>query len=195
MLPVEAGASIRPGRGLTARTSRATIARLAVMIGDRAYSELMRLSLQVRRAAIRCAYVGLRLYWFVARPHVSGVKCVITHGGDVLLVRHTYGNRAWDLPGGQIRRRELPVDAARREMNEEIGRRIEDWVDFGKLDSNGNHHRDTVHLFHGRLGDRRVDPDLVELDAADWFALDGLPPDLSRHVRPILSHLGPVSTP
>ncbi len=162
------------------------------MIGDRAYSELMRLSLQVRRAAIRCAYVGLRLYWFVARPHVSGVKCVITHGDDVLLVRHTYGNRAWDLPGGQIRRRELPVDAARREMNEEVGRRIEDWVDFGKLDSSSNHHRDTVHLFHGHLGDRRVDPDLVELDAAEWFARDGLPPDLSRHVRPILSHL---STP
>ncbi len=162
------------------------------MIGDRAYSELMRLSLQVRRAAIRCAYVGLRLYWFVARPHVSGVKCVITHGDDVLLVRHTYGNRAWDLPGGQIRRRELPVDAARREMTEEIGRRIEDWVDFGKLDSSSNHHRDTVHLFHGHLGDRRVDPDLVELDAAEWFARGGLPPDLSRHVRPILSHL---STP
>jgi ADP-ribose pyrophosphatase YjhB (NUDIX family) len=189
MLPIEAVASIGPGRGLMARTSRATIARLGVMIGDRAYSELMRLSLQVRRAAIRCAYVGLRVYWFVARPHVSGVKCVITHGDDVLLVRHTYGNRAWDLPGGQIRRREVPVDAARREMNEEIGRQIEEWVDFGKLYFNGNHHRDTVYLFHGRLGDRRVDPDLVELDEAQWFALDGLPSDISRHVRPILSHL------
>jgi ADP-ribose pyrophosphatase YjhB (NUDIX family) len=159
------------------------------MIGDRAYSELMRLSLPVRRAAIRCAYVGLRVYWFVARPHISGVKCVITHGDDVLLVRHTYGSRAWDLPGGQIRRREVPLDAARREMDEEIGRRIEDWVDFGKLYSSRNHHRHVVYLFHGRLADRRVDPDLVELDQAQWFALTGLPSDISRHVRPILSHL------
>jgi 8-oxo-dGTP pyrophosphatase MutT (NUDIX family) len=149
----------------------------------------MPLSLRVRRAAIRCAYVGLRVYWFLVRPHVSGVKCVITHGEDVLLVRHTYGSRLWDLPGGQIKRREVPADAARREMNEEIGRRIEDWVDFGKLSSRSNHHKDTVHLFHGRLGDRRVDPDLVELDAAEWFGLDRLPSNTSRQVRPILSHL------
>ncbi|MBV9416653.1 MAG: NUDIX domain-containing protein, partial [Solirubrobacterales bacterium] len=55
------------------------------------------------------------------------------HEREVLLVRHTYGRRSWDLPGGTVRRRELPVDAARREMQEELGCRIEDWVDFGVL--------------------------------------------------------------
>jgi len=85
----------------------------------------MRLSLHARRAAIRCAYIGLRVYWFLARPQLSGVKCIITHAEDVLLVRHTYGSRSWDLPGGQIRRREVPLETARREMNEELGRRIE----------------------------------------------------------------------
>src|ERR1700733_12035823 len=149
----------------------------------------MPLSLRARRAAIRCAYVGLRTYWFLARPEVSGVKCVITHGGEVLLVRHTYGNRAWDLPGGQAKRREVPVNAARREMNEEIGRRIEDWVDLGELYLSSNHHRDNVHLFHGQLGDRRIDLDLVELDEARWFAPDRLPSDVGRYVRPILSRL------
>jgi 8-oxo-dGTP pyrophosphatase MutT (NUDIX family) len=152
----------------------------------------MRLSLQARRTAIRCAYIGLRVYWFVVRPQVAGVKCVITNGGDVLLVRHTYGNRAWDLPGGQVKRREVPRDAARREMNEEIGRRIEEWVDLGELYLSSNHHRDNVHLFHGRLADRRIDVDLVELDEAQWFAPDGLPTAVGRYVRPILSR---VKTP
>jgi 8-oxo-dGTP pyrophosphatase MutT (NUDIX family) len=151
----------------------------------------MPLSLQVRRAAIRCAYVGLRVYWFLTRPEVAGVKCVITHNDDVLLVRHTYGHRSWDLPGGQIRRREVPVDAARREMNEEIGRRIEDWVDLGELYVSTNHHRDNLHLFHGRLDDRRIELDHVELAEAQWFAPDGLPPDVGRYVRPILTRLSP----
>jgi 8-oxo-dGTP pyrophosphatase MutT (NUDIX family) len=149
----------------------------------------MRLSLQVRRFAIRCAYVGLRLYWFLARPQVSGVKCVITHADDVLLVRHTYGNRSWDLPGGQIRRREVPVDTARREMNEEIGRLIEEWVNLGELYVETNHHRDNLHLFHGRLGDRRVELDQVEIDTAEWFSQDALPANLGRFVRLILSRL------
>jgi hypothetical protein len=56
----------------------------------------------------------------------------------------------------------------------------------------GNHHRDNVHLFHGRLADRRIDLDLVELDEAQWFAPDGLPAPVGRYVRPILSR---VKTP
>ena len=149
----------------------------------------MRLSLRVRRAAIRCAYVGLRAYWFIARPQLSGVKCIVTHGDEVLLVRHTYGSRAWDLPGGHIKRREAPLEAARREMNEELGRRIEDWVDLGELFVNNNHHRDNLHLFHGRLDDRRIELDDVELAEARWFAPGRLPDDLSRYVRRILSRV------
>ena len=149
----------------------------------------MRLPLQARRAAIRCAYLGLRVYWFLIRPQMSGVKCVITHGDDVLLVRHTYGNPAWDLPGGTVRRREVPVDTARREMNEEIGRRIEEWVDLGELYVTTNHHRDNLHLFHGRLDDRRVEIDLVELAQADWFPRDSLPAEVGRYVRTIVSRV------
>ncbi|HYB25666.1 MAG TPA: NUDIX domain-containing protein [Solirubrobacteraceae bacterium] len=149
----------------------------------------MRLSLHARRAAIRCAYIGLRVYWFLARPQLSGVKCIITHAEDVLLVRHTYGSRSWDLPGGQIRRREVPLETARREMNEELGRRIEDWDDLGELYVSVNHHRDNLHLFHGQLGDRRIERDLVEIAEAEWFPRDALPDDLGRYVRPILARL------
>ena len=149
----------------------------------------MPLSVQARRVAIRLAYAGLRTYWFLFRPEIHGVKCVVTHADDVLLVRHTYGNRNWDLPGGTVRRRERPRDTARREMAEELGRRIEDWVGLGELYVNTNHHHDNLHLFHARIPDRQIDLDLTELAEAGWFPLETLPPDLGRYVRPIVARI------
>jgi 8-oxo-dGTP pyrophosphatase MutT (NUDIX family) len=154
---------------------------------------MTRLPVWLRRALIRCAYVGLRTYWFVARPHVVGVKCVVKHGDQVLLVRHTYGRRSWDLPGGTVRRREDPIDAARREMHEELGRRIENWEGLGDLFARGDHHRDTLHLFQTRLPDRRLDIDLTELAEAGWFRRDQLPPDLGRFVEKILARVAMAS--
>ncbi|HTP22836.1 MAG TPA: NUDIX hydrolase [Solirubrobacteraceae bacterium] len=153
----------------------------------------MTVPLQVRRAAIRCAYVGLRVYWFVARPKVVGVKCVVMHDDQVLLVRHTYGHRGWDIPGGTVRRREVPIDAARREMQEELGRRIEDWQDLGVLYITTNHHRDNLHMFKTRIADRHVDIDLTELAEASWFRRDELPPDTGRFVGKILARAAMAS--
>ncbi len=148
----------------------------------------MTLSIKVRRAAIRCAYIGLRLYWFVFRPKVVGVKCVVRHDDDVLLVRHTYGPPNWELPGGTVRhRREAPIDAARREMQEELGRRIEAWQSLGQLFTANGHHRDDLYLFQARIADRQLDIDLTELARADWFRRDQLPPNIGRHVGEILA--------
>jgi ADP-ribose pyrophosphatase YjhB (NUDIX family) len=158
------------------------------MIGDLpAYPELMRLALPARRAAIRLAYAGMRAYWFLVRPQLIGVKCVVTHGDDVLLVRHTYGCRDWDLPGGGVKRGEVPLDAARREMREELGRRIEAWLVLGQLQGTNNHHRDRLHVFQGQLEDRRVELDLTELSEAAWFPRDQLPAELARYVSEIMA--------
>jgi 8-oxo-dGTP pyrophosphatase MutT (NUDIX family) len=149
----------------------------------------MRLSVQARRVAIRFAYAGLRTYWFVVRPSIVGVKCVLTDGDDVLLVRHTYGSRSWDLPGGTVRRREVPCNAARREMHEELGRRIENWTPLGELFVNANHHDDNLHLFQARVQDRELDLNLTELAEAAWFPQDALPADLARYVPLILTRI------
>ena len=140
--------------------------------------------------AIRLAYAGLRVYWFLVRPQIVGVKCVVIHDDAVLLVRHTYGDRAWDLPGGHVKRRELPRDAARREMREELGRCIDGWLDLGELYVTTNHHHhDNLHLFQAHVPDRRLELDLTELAQAGWFAPDALPPELARYVRPILARV------
>ena len=125
----------------------------------------------------------------VVRPEVSGVKCVLTDGDHVLLVRHTYGHRVWDFPGGTVRRREQPIDAARREMHEELGRRIDGWEEIGALQLHAHHHRDNLHVFRASIGDRDIDIDLIELAEAVWFAPDELPPDVGPYVGEILARV------
>jgi 8-oxo-dGTP pyrophosphatase MutT (NUDIX family) len=129
------------------------------------------------------------VYWFVRRPALHGVKCVLTDGDQVLLVRHTYGPRDWDLPGGAVKRGEPPVSAARREAHEELGIAIDDWTDLGDVWADVHHARDTLHCFRAEVHAPAFSFDRGELAAAGWFPLGQLPPDLKRWVPWILALL------
>jgi 8-oxo-dGTP diphosphatase len=136
----------------------------------------------------RLAYPAARVYWFITRPTATGVKCVITRGDEVLLVRHTYGDRhAWELPGGAIKRGEAPVDAARREMEEELGVSISDWTALGDFFAKYEHRDDTMYCFHAVLDDTPPVPDRVEIAEARWFPSAALPVPVGRFVRRILA--------
>jgi 8-oxo-dGTP pyrophosphatase MutT (NUDIX family) len=147
----------------------------------------VRLPVPLLRLAYRSAYTALRGYWLVRRPEVAGVKCVLTDRDRVLLVQHTYGDREWDLPGGSIKRGELPIDAARREMGEELGLVIDEWVPLGRLLANMHHRRDTMHCFQAELHGSQIAMHRGELAAARLFPRRELPPDLAGHVRRILA--------
>lgn len=145
------------------------------------------LPLTVRRLGYRVAYRVLRVLWFVARPHKSGVKCLITDRERVLLVRHTYGRRSWDLPGGSIKRGESPAAAAAREMSEELGLKGVTWRDVGELRGRLDRRRDTIHLFTTDIGSVQLRIDLGELEVARFFAPTELPSDLAPYVTAILA--------
>jgi 8-oxo-dGTP pyrophosphatase MutT (NUDIX family) len=146
----------------------------------------VQLPIAVRRLGYRCAYAVLLCYWFLLHPRVRGVKCVLTRGDDVLLVRHTYGDREWDLPGGTIRRNEPPLDTARREMQEELGVLIQDWRPLGEVYGIAHHRRDELHCFEAEIRDGRVEIDLGELAAMRWFPRAQLPEDVGHYVRRVL---------
>lgn len=143
------------------------------------------LPLAARRLGYRIAYRVLQAAWFVTRPHKEGVKCLATHEGQVLLVRHTYGHRSWDVPGGSIKRGEAPDVAAAREMREELGVDVS-WRRVGQVHGRVDRRRDTIHVFTAELGSPEVRIDLGELAMSGWFRRGALPADLSPYVEPIL---------
>jgi diguanylate cyclase (GGDEF)-like protein/PAS domain S-box-containing protein len=152
-----------------------------------AYPVGVPVSLILRRSVYRVAYRVLQVFWFVARPRKQGVKCLLTCRDRVLLVRHTYGSRAWDIPGGALKRKEPPLSAARREMREELGLGGVDWIEIGDLQGRVNHRRDIIHCFRAELCEPRLTIDRVELAALDWFARSALPEDLAPYVGPVIA--------
>jgi 8-oxo-dGTP pyrophosphatase MutT (NUDIX family) len=145
------------------------------------------LPVPIRRMAYRVAHRLLRTWWFLRRPPLHGVKCVLTDGDRVLLVRHTYGRREWDLPGGTPRRGEAPIEAASREMQEELGIQITDWQPLGDLLRISYRCQDTLHCFHAELSSPELALNRAEIDAEQWFPKRHLPTPLGRHVQPVLS--------
>lgn len=133
------------------------------------YADRVDLIVSARRLGYRTAYVGLRAYWFLARPETRGVKCVLTNRGRVLLVRHSYGPRVWDLPGGSVKSDEPPEDAARREMQEELGVDVSSWHPIGHLEAEVDHRNDRIDCFVAELDPPDVQIDGAELTAARWF--------------------------
>jgi 8-oxo-dGTP pyrophosphatase MutT (NUDIX family) len=149
----------------------------------------MPLPVPLRRLIYRIGYRVLQVFWLVMHPAVSGAKCVATHDGRVLLVRHTYGNRAWDLPGGTMRRGESPARTAQREFAEEIGVDVEPWTDLGDLIMGIGASLHTLHCFHADLPTPDVELDLGELQTSGWFSPADLPSDLSPFVVPIIARV------
>jgi len=62
-----------------------------------------------------------RLMWLTLRPKGVGVRTLVIHNDQVLLIRHRAGATPWGLPGGGISRYERMIEAARREVLEETG--------------------------------------------------------------------------
>ena len=127
------------------------------------------------RLGYRVAYAGLVVYSHVVRPHTRGVKCLVCSGDEVLLVRHSYGPRDWDLPGGFVRRGEPFEDAARRELGEELGMTATSFTDLGELAQRRHGRHDTMHGFRVEPTGRGVELRGYELRGARWFPRAALP--------------------
>jgi ADP-ribose pyrophosphatase YjhB (NUDIX family) len=133
-----------------------------------------------------------RVAWRLFRPRTRGVKVMLfNEAGELLLVRHSYGNTAlFMLPGGGIRPFEAPAAAAVREIREELGCGVEDLAFVSLHASTQEGKRDTVHLYRARAtGPVRIDG--FEIEEARYFPLDALPPTFSpATMRRIAEHRG-----
>lgn len=76
------------------------------------------------RTLYRLAYRVMRVYWAVFHPRTHGALVALWHDGEVLLVHNSYTGY-YSFPGGYVRARETGREAARRELEEEVGIRVE----------------------------------------------------------------------
>lgn len=109
--------------------------------------------------------------------HVGAICVVERADGHLLLVRQSYRRGGWGFPGGLLRRREEPADAARRELQEELGIDV-DLQGLPVVVIDPSMRRVDV-IFNARLADGSADPEGTthspEITAAEWFAPDSLP--------------------
>lgn len=123
------------------------------------------------------------VWWRIRKPLLLGCRVLAFDGeGRVLLVRHSYGSGRWLLPGGGIARGEAPLAAALRELGEETACGLEDPREIAVIEEPLAGTVNRVHVITGRArgmphGDGR------EIVAAEFFALDALPPDLAEQLQ------------
>jgi 8-oxo-dGTP pyrophosphatase MutT (NUDIX family) len=122
-----------------------------------------------------------RLRWRVLRPVTVGVRVLLVRDCEVLLVRHTY-IRGWYLPGGGLKRGEIPEDAARREAREEAGATLGALELAGVYSTFREGKSDHVILF--RCEDFTLAPNRSrEIAEARFFPLDAIPPGTNAGAR------------
>lgn len=147
---------------------------------------------------LRLAWLGLRVWWWVAGPETHGVYVAAWSGERVLLVRHSY-RAGTSLPGGMRRRREAPAMTGARELREEVGIQVDPEALrlVGRIQLRHLGKRDHLHVFRLDLsGEPDVAIDRREIVWAGFRTRDeALAQELDPAVRLYLEGRLPAASP
>ena len=125
---------------------------------------------------MRLLFLGYRIYCFIFRPIVMGVRVMLIQNGGVLLVRQTY-LPGWFMPGGGVKRGETLEEAIRREAREEVGAEMKGLKLVGAYTNFDGFKSDHNILFLCTDFTRSGQPDR-EIAEVRSFPLDALPKDV-----------------
>jgi len=116
-----------------------------------------------------------KLYRFIFRPKTRGVKCILECNGEILLIKNTYGYKFWTFPGGGVHKNETLSEAVKREVNEEVGIKLDHIEFIGDFLATNQFKRDTVYCFTAKIKKKEFKTDEFEISEARWFSIKNLP--------------------
>lgn len=126
------------------------------------------------------------LYLFLKRSR--RVRVLMLYEGEVLLVRNWLSSQKWTVPGGGINKSETQLQAAKRELHEEIGLNIEetDFIALGEYDNSNfvsdcflYQPKERCHILRNK----------AELIDANWFKVKNLPEPINPIVAALIERL------
>ena len=123
---------------------------------------------------MRAAYQVQLAWWFVRRPVVQGAYVAVWHGERVLVIQNSYRKRM-SFPAGGLARGESMLEAAIRELYEEVGIRAEaqQLTYYGEIVNPSGYAEDHAHVFELRCDEApEVRVDAREVVWARFMAPD-----------------------
>jgi ADP-ribose pyrophosphatase YjhB (NUDIX family) len=115
-----------------------------------------------------------RLYWWVVRPKITGAYVAVWHGDRLLVIENSY-RRHLSLPAGGLGRGEAPIDAALRELREEVDieARPEQLHFVAEIVSEAGYAEDHAHFYELLCEERPA----VTIDRHEVVWADFIPPE------------------
>lgn len=138
--------------------------------------------------ALRLAHSMRLRWWRATRKTVRGCNVIAANtSGQILLVRHSYHLAdLWMLPGGGLGKGESLLDAAARELAEEVGCTLASpcHIDTLTLDRNG--WTNIIEIVAGKTADT-PSPDGREIIEARFFPPEALPHPTSQPAQDMIA--------
>jgi 8-oxo-dGTP diphosphatase len=122
---------------------------------------------------------------------VTVAAMIFDEEGRILLLDHVFrSDGGWGVPGGFMKKDEQPETALRREVKEEIGIEVEA-VELLFVRSLRKPRQLEIYFRARAIG--HPEPCSFEIKSAAWFAIEDLPPELSKDQRRLIQRALPVS--
>jgi len=115
--------------------------------------------------------------YFDIVSHPGGsVIAALNDNNEVCLLkqwRHAVGQHIWEFPAGCIDEGESPLNAAKRELEEETAMKADNWQSLGSIFATPGYSNEVLHLFSATgLSEGMLNLDDAEQLEAHWLPLE-----------------------